>query len=173
MSLLHRRMMMTQQESMSMDKWELIADITMEETKATISITEDMQGNPFCLKSVEIFIKSMPTEYASATSISASMTKDRIYPVEIGTAAANTETKRYCYGLWQTTGFGIFCTESLRSINGTTNYTGMQALASTGKQAFGDDGAMCPEVCEGIWIGSHYQNVLSPGTRIKIYGVRA
>lgn len=83
----------------NMEKWELIADITIENTAENISITEDMSGNPFQLKAVEIFIISMPTEYSSACEISAGMTKTRDNPTKIGHAAMNSDTKRYCYGL--------------------------------------------------------------------------
>lgn len=155
----------------NMEKWELIADITIENTAENISITEDMSGNPFQLKAVEIFIISMPTEYSSACEISAGMTKTRDNPTKIGHAAMNSDTKRYCYGLWEKTGFGIIHKKSLWSVSGVTNITGM-TFSVMATQSFSDDGPACPEVCEGIWIGSHYQEVLSPGTKIKILGIR-
>lgn len=155
-----------------MEKWELIKEITIEETRQNISITEDSNGNPFRLEKVEIFILSMPTEFATAGAISACMTAERANVVQIGSSATSTDTKKYCYGFWEKSGFGIMHRQSLYSINGTTNINGMQQASATCAQVFDDDGADCPEVCEGIWIGSHYQSVLSPGTKIKVFGVK-
>lgn len=174
MSLLQRRMMLGQEEE-EMKEWELIADITIDETCMNVSITEDMNGNSFKLSEVEIFLMSVPTELTTAGGISACTTPTREGSViQIGTAALSTDTKRYGYGLWKKTGIGMMHIKSMQSNNGKNAYNTLLPLNGASVQMnAGDEGIATPDFCTGIWIGSHYQSVLSTGSTIKVYGVKA
>lgn len=169
-----RRMIlsMTGLEDENMGKWELIKEITIDETKMNISVTEDNDGNPFRLIGVEIFVISATTELTVSGTISACMTPTRISPSNIGVAAMSNEDKRYCYGLFEKKAMGVEYIRSYQSVNANTALNNMNIINTAGSLLCDDSGIICPDICEGIWIGSHYQNVLSPGTIIKIYGVR-
>lgn len=174
MSLLRRRILLSD-EVEQMERWELIQDITINETKQNITTKNDLNGLPFKLKKVEVFIISKPTEYTTGNnSISVCLSGIRDNSVMgIGYASLQTDEKRYCYGLWEKiSNFGFINISRAFSINGTSAFKSMQ---TTNNSLFScdDNGPIFHnDTCESIWIGSHYQAVLSPGTNIKIYGVR-
>lgn len=168
-----RTMLMNGQEEDGMKEWELIQDITINETKQYIATKNDLNGLPFELKKVEVFVISKPTEYTTGNnqiSVCFNEVRDNS-AIAIGNAALQTDQKRYCYGLWERTSYGIINILRYFSVNGSTVFNGMQ---TNNNNVFScdDNGPRCHKTCESIWIGSHYQNVLSPGTNIKIYGVR-
>lgn len=172
MSLLHRRMMMTQQESMSMDKWELIADITMEEAHSYITVTEDMQGNPFRLRKVELWLLVKSAEDRGQLDIGVSFLNDNTNTwTAIGRTPTQNEDTRATYARFEQTGIGMMYMIALSSGTGTEKW---RLTPITYNSVYCDkEGPTFRDLCEGLKIGSTYGGVLTPGTTIKIYGVRA
>lgn len=166
-------MAMADEGGEEMANWELIRELTIEETAQSVSIKEDNNGNAFCLKDVEIFIVSMPTELDNGGIINMCLTADRAAPIfGFCNAAGSSDTKKYGYALYEKKAKCLVKTLGLQSTNGTNAIDSMNIFNTSLGCAANDDWLLGVETCEGIWIGSHYQSVLSPGTVIRVYGVR-
>lgn len=148
--------------------WEQIAEIEITENVQQYVVSKDMNGESFELEKVAILMKVEKT--TSQMDVSCSVAGNTLQKIKAVTTS--TTTQRYGYAVFENKGFGLIPTivkssradSTIGELQDTSNV--WLSLNTTNNSYDG------PETCKAIWIGSHYQTVLSEGTIIKVMGVR-
>ena len=154
-------------------EWETIIDFTIIEDTSSAILSQDINGNPFCLGEFEIFVFSTPNNSSSDYQIDMNIGDKRNTPVKVGICPKTGSKKYIHYSYFVNAGSGYFPIQ-LCSVNSTSSYT-MLANSNTIRLTADENNALLNTwgtTCESIWIGSHYQPCLTAGTRIIVRGVK-
>ena len=155
--------------------YELIVDMEITETCQNISITKDLNGNAFKLSEVCIVAEIQPSDSNSIMGVAFCLTPTRVVPTfPLANTPSSSETIRYGISRCSRRAYGMFYDENYTSRNGTNLITELEIPVYHPQTYNLSEGKVSSvDYCEGIWIGSHYQNVMTIGSKIKIYGIRA
>lgn len=149
------------------DRWELIADITLEEEVGNVNINKDTNGNAFLLKKFYILVNSEVPTSTPFTYIKTEVNGNKT--ISNNSSNKNTDKKRYfyCYAEF-VPDVGALCWQNV-SVNLYNNATNMQQFLRGYNQLYKEAGFYNLKIVPND--GSTL--IGGVGTTVKVWGVRA